>query len=131
MEVLSQITEAIHATSGAIVIDRKVIASEGASARQVSRSLSQFPIKLRLRDYAGELRATLLIGPRPDGSAFGRDETEAVTAVMPALSRALLASVHREREARRLHGFERSFRAELDYLITKLEHIEHRSGLTR
>lgn len=121
---LSHITDAIHATSGAIVLQGKTVAAESLALRQVARSMDKFALQLPLRCHFGELRGALLIGPRPDGSAYGKDETEAVAAVLPSLSRVLFSSLERGTARRRDQALRRSVEAQTAAILTRLTALE-------
>jgi hypothetical protein len=122
--VLPRITEAIHATSAAIVVSGKVIAAEGLPVREVRHSGGKFPLELPIRCHFGELRGAILIGPRPDGSSYGKDETAAVEAVLPALSRALLASLASGGSRRRTRDFQRCVTRRLQEMSARLDVLE-------
>lgn len=126
--VLLQIADAIHATSAAIVINDKIIAAEGLTARQVRRSRDQFPLRLPLSGHLGEVKGSLLIGPRPDGSSYGRDETEAVEAVSFTLGRVLLTSLEQDKNRREIQDFNRSMKTQLDDLTNRLLALEELVG---
>ena len=44
------------------------------------------------------MRGWLLLGPRPDGTPFGRDDLDALAAISPSLKRALFSAREREIE---------------------------------
>ena len=121
---LAQITDAIHATSAAILIETKPIAAVGSGLRSVTQCAERFPLQLPLRCHFGELRGVLLIGPRPDGSIYGKDETAAVEAMLPTLSRVLLTSLARVRSRRRTRDFQRSITQRLKEMSARLEALE-------
>lgn len=98
---LPRIVEAVHATRAAIILKGTTIAAEGIPIDQTDGSASLFPLQLALRCPFGGHHGWLLLGPRPDGSSYGKDDTEALEAVLPALRRALLASRERERVRQR------------------------------
>lgn len=115
--VLPRIAEAVHATKLAIIFKDRVIAADGIAARLVMRSKRQFPLDLPMNCPFGGLQGHLLVGPRPDGSSYGNDDVEALEQVLPALRRALLASLEQERKLRR----DREFRRIVESRIEKLE----------
>ena len=110
---LPYICEAVHATSAAVVFDDAVIAAIGVPARSVARSASKFPLELPLSCPFGTGRATLLLGPRPDRTPYGRDDVTALQAIAPAVQRALLGAKYREADRRRDASKWRSVRARL------------------
>jgi len=121
-EVLERVTTGIRARHAAMVLDGRVagvLATEVAAAElwqetnapdaEVSsldcdRSDSLFPMRvpLRVRDRRfGEPLGWLLLGPRPDGSFYGKDEQEALADVADPIARALrVVRLRQEREQR-------------------------------
>lgn len=114
--VLPRIAEAVHATKLAIILKDKVIVADGIAPRQVYRSKRQFPLHLPMHCPFGGLHGLLLVGPRPDGSSYGKDDVEALEQVLPALRRALLASLEQERIRRRNRESRRSFESRIEKL---------------
>lgn len=114
--VLPRIAEAIHATKLAIILKGKVIAADGIAIRQVECFHRQFPLNLHMRCPFGGLQGQLLVGPRPDGSFYGKDEIEALEQVLPSLRRALLASLEQERNRRRHREFQREIERRIEGL---------------
>ena len=94
---LPRIIEAVHATSAAIVLKGTAIATEALAIDPADRSTTHFPLQLALRCPFGGRHGWLLLGRRPDGSNYGKDDVEALEAILPALRRALLASLERAR----------------------------------
>lgn len=127
--VLPRIAGAIHATRAALVAADSVVAAEGAD-RSDAGDAALFPVRLPLRCPFAGVRGWLLIGPRPDGSLYGKDETEAVEAVLPALRRALLACIDRQQAQRRQRLFESALRRDLGSLDDRLVALErlHAAG---
>jgi hypothetical protein len=115
--VLPRIAEAIHATKLAIIVKDRVVAADGVAIRQVARSERQFPLMLPIHCPFGGLQGHLLVGPRPDGSSYGKDEVEVLEQVLPALRRALLVSLEQEKARRR----ERKFQRNVERRIVALE----------
>jgi hypothetical protein len=108
--VLPPINEAIHATRSALLIGGKVAATAGVERRQAQawakRSFPDladgaedglFPVRLSLHCPFSGRRAWLLLGPRPDGSLYGRDDLEALDAIRPAIRHALSWALDREK----------------------------------
>ena len=94
---LPRIIEAVHARRAAIILKGRTIAGEGIAIDSFDRSTTHFPLQLALRCPFGGHHGWLLLGPRPDGSNYGKDDVEALEAVLPALRRALLASLEHAR----------------------------------
>lgn len=124
---LAQITDTVHAKSAAIVIESKPIAAVGTSLQQVTQCTQKFPLQLPLRHHFGELRGVVLIGARPDGTLYGKDEAAAVAAVLPALSRALQASLDGVRSRRRAHDFRRQVTNRIREMSARLKALEQPS----
>lgn len=55
---------------------------------------------MALRCPFGKPRGWLLIGPRPDGSFYGRDDLDALADIAPSLRQALFTVLAREQEQR-------------------------------
>jgi hypothetical protein len=118
--VIPPIAEAINATYAAVVVNDEVIAAVGIGRRELTKASVRAALQLPLRSHFGELKGTLLVGPRPDGSTYGKDEAEVVEAILPALSRELLVSIERQRaELSR-----RRLRSELNRMSTRLRMLE-------
>ena len=93
---LPKIVDAVQATQAAIVLNDDLIAVEGSSPDPIDLSSSRFPLQLAMRCPFRGLQGWLLLGPRPDGSGYGRDGISALESIIPALRRALLAARSRE-----------------------------------
>jgi hypothetical protein len=123
-EVLARITAGVRASGSAVLLNGRVAATRAVSTGQVESWLEDrrpnpdvksldcapsdplFPIRvpLRARRDVGEPLGWLLLGPRPDGTFYGRDEREALTDIADPVARALqvvLKREQREAEARR------------------------------
>ena len=144
--VLPHIAEAIHAARTALMIDQTVVAAHGIDASDARRRIRRwppnsdglfdhdirdrvFPVHMALRCPFGTVRGRLLLGPRPDGSLYGKDDLEALAEIAPPLRRALLASRRREQEQaqeanwrRAVARSTRQLSARLDLLETQLKH---------
>jgi len=107
--VLPRIADAVHATKLAIILKDQVIAADGVKIGQVSRSADYFPLHLPFQCPFGGVQGRLLVGPRPDGSSYGKDEIEALEEVLPAL---------------RVQEFQRNVSASLAGLSARVEAIE-------
>jgi hypothetical protein len=122
--VLPMIVEAVHASCAAIVLRDLPIASEGIAIDLVDRSSGQFPLQCALRCPFGGLDGWLLLGSRPDGSNYGRDDVEALAVVLPALRRALLASQKHEQARQRVQRNWRRCRNQIDGLVARISALE-------
>ncbi len=98
--VLPRITDAVHATHAAIILKDAPVAAIDVPIDPLDRSPVQFPLQLALRCPFGGTHGWLLLGPRPDGSNYGKDDVEALETVLPALRRALVESLEREKARR-------------------------------
>ena len=115
LAVLPRIEEALHSVQSALLVDGRLIAAHGIESGTAQRwaeswqapgstglfncePSSDFPLRMALKCPFGSVRGWLLLGSRPDGSLYGRDELDALTAVAPALRRALFAAREREKE---------------------------------
>jgi hypothetical protein len=66
----------------------------------------------------------LLVGPRPDGSSYGKDEIEVLEEVLPALRRSLLAALERETAYRSQARMQRSLRAQIAEISIRIRSLE-------
>jgi hypothetical protein len=71
--------------------------SDGAAGLSCDPDDPIFPVRARLGGEAADAAppAWLLLGPRPDGSFYGRDEQEAVAGVGPPIAAALRSAARR------------------------------------
>jgi len=139
--VLLAITNAVHATRSALVLDGVVVASEGirlADARQWSRrslvddpALSDrdrtdrlFPVRLALGGKGAGANGCILLGPRPDGTLYGREDLDAVRSIVPALQDALFATRHREALDSAINRREKRLRTEIRHIQARLSALE-------
>ena len=116
--VLPRIEEAVHATRMALIVDKRLVAAQGIGLkaaksllrrwappmedRQIHRSDDDaFPLAIALRCPFGGVRGMLLLGPRPDGSFYGKDDLTALAEIAEPLQRTLFVVVEREAQERR------------------------------
>lgn len=83
---LEQINQAIHATVSEIIYNGARIATVGSKD---AIPLDETARTIDLRKSSIGLDASIVLGPRPDGSVIGSDDLQAVEAIVPALRRAL------------------------------------------
>jgi hypothetical protein len=143
--VLPRIGEALHADRSALIVDGRVIAAAGCDARSVAcwsrTSLpsdcpeaferdqgSEFPLRVPLRCPFGALRGWLLLGPRPDGTAYSRDDLEAIEAVRRPLRTALFAARESEQEKEREAAAQRATHRRLGRLAARVKALEAAAG---
>ncbi|MBA2932971.1 hypothetical protein HZF05_02565 [Sphingomonas sp. CGMCC 1.13654] len=67
---------------------------------QCEREDAMFPLRLRLHATGAATIGWVLLGPRPDGSFFGKDEREALAGVADPVARAI--HIVRQRDAREI-----------------------------
>jgi hypothetical protein len=102
-EVLARVEAGTRAVRSAVTIDGERVAARGGDG--------DFPVSVPLR--IGHQQAdigTLLVGPRPDGSAPGKDEREALAEIADPIARAI--RIVRERERREARADARAFHSE-------------------
>ena len=139
--VLPCIEQAVQSTRIAMIVDGRLVATQGinpSAARKLLRNWQPpttmeligrgdedaFPLQLALRCPHGSVRGWLLLGPRPDGSFYGKDDLEALTEIAPPLQRNLFLVAEREielaRQRRIFNGLNRSMAA----LSDRLDRVE-------
>jgi hypothetical protein len=123
--LLPKITEAVHATFGAIILRGVIVATEGAVPNNLHQFSEGIALKLALQCAYGE-HGWLLLGPRPDGSTYGKDDIEALRDVLPVLRRALLMASERERFRREGAEFRTYVQEQIANLRGRLSEIELR-----
>ena len=139
--VLPHIERAVQATRLALVIDGKLIAAHGIDLPPARRLLvdwtpgveptpivrnddAPFPLAMALRCPLGKPRAWLLLGPRPDGSFYGRDDVKALEEIAPPLQRSLFLVALREQAELRQKKRQQSLANQLVSLTARLERLE-------
>jgi len=139
--VLPHINMAIHTTRSAIVLDQQVRASCGvaagdarrwwAKATQTESHLAErdasdalFPVRLPLGKAPSGSKIWLLIGPRPDGTLFRREDLDAVRSTFPALKQALASALMREALNAAVDRREKRLRTELGEIRARLGDVE-------
>jgi hypothetical protein len=139
--VLPHINMAIHATRSAIVLGHQVMGSCGVASGPVrawwrnamkgaghliERDSSDllFPVRLPLGKAPSGSAIWLLIGPRPDGTLYGREDLNAVRSTFPRLKNALTSALMREALDAAVDRREKRLRMELSEIRTRLGEIE-------
>lgn len=138
---LGMISQAIHATRSALLVEGKVIAAHGVELNDVRRwsrdtfdrnggvperypSNSLFRLSIPIRGTFGGTIPRLLLGPRPDGSLYGKDELDALKAVLPALRESLNSVMLREAYRTHQRRADRRTRRDISELRSRLAAIE-------
>jgi hypothetical protein len=119
-EVLGRTAAGVSAARAAVLIDDEVAAAHGVSAEEVRRWRAAdapdpaaaeldcdrddpfFPMRvpLRVRHGEGAPIGWILLGARPDGSFYGKDEREALAEIADPIARAVqIVGRREEREA--------------------------------
>lgn len=139
--VLPHIEQAVQATRLALLVDGRLVAAQGislAAARKLMKGrlpsgesehfgrndVCPFPLSLPLRCPFGKVRGWLVLGPRPDGSFYGRDDLEALTEVIPPLQRSLFLVAAREAHERRHEHQQQDIRHALAALGERVSALE-------
>jgi hypothetical protein len=141
--VLERVAGGIRSARAAVLVGDRIVATrdvgtEEAEAWLGSASLkagvepifcdrqdAMFPVRVPLcvQHEACEPLGWLLLGPRPDGSLYGKDEREALAEISDPLARAVRVVLLREerevREEARYQRVERRF-AELEEMLARL-----------
>jgi hypothetical protein len=135
------IGQAIHASRTALMIDQKIVAVHGLDtndARSWARGRRPadqglfdhdirdplFPVRMTLRCLSGTVRGWLLLGPRPDGSLYPKEELEALAEIAPSLRRALFTSRQRELEGAQEASWRRAVGRSLSELSARIGSLE-------
>ncbi|HEY0013816.1 MAG TPA: hypothetical protein VGB79_13310 [Allosphingosinicella sp.] len=111
--VLERIGDGVRATRAALVVDGHAIAERGGAG--------ETPVSLPLRREDGSAFGAILLGPRPDGSLYGKLERQALDEVTGPVARAV--RIVREREAAA-----EAHAAEMAELKARLAALEERLG---
>jgi hypothetical protein len=137
--MLDRVEQGLRASYGAVVAEGVVLAARDVDIEaaetwfagglaidaevaglQLQRDDPVFPVRLPLRSEGCGLVAWLLLGPRPDGSFYGRDEQDALRAIAAPLARAIAtATAHEVRDRRHDRDID-GLRELLQDLVTRL-----------
>jgi hypothetical protein len=137
--VLPRIDEAVHAARAALVLGGELVAAWQVPRRRAehwlgrwqaplaagpfSRNLSDpwFPLRMALTCPFGTIHGWLLLGPRPDGSFYGKDDLDALLAIAPPLRRTLVAVRTREQELALEAAHRRKLERRIDQLAARVD----------
>ncbi|HWE46936.1 MAG TPA: hypothetical protein VG407_13000 [Caulobacteraceae bacterium] len=90
--VLDRIARTLHAVSGAVLgADGRVFAAQDVTEAETQA----LPMRVPLATHRGA-GGWLLLGPRPDGSLYGRDERDTLTEISGAIAQGLAAATRHE-----------------------------------
>ena len=114
--VLARIEKGVHADHGAVIIGNDVLSAHGIDDKTVRAWLAKdsvqtsnfrhlycdridpvFPMRVPLYADGIGLLGWLLLGSRPDGSFFSKEEREALLAIADPIARALAIAFQREK----------------------------------
>jgi hypothetical protein len=138
---LRMISDAIHATRSALLVEGHVIAAQGIElndARRWARDflgrdgtlLERYPpecvfrLSIPMRGTLGGATPWLLLGPRPDGTLYGKDELDALNVVLPAVRDSLNSLLMREAYLADRRRADHRVRREIMELRSRLTVIE-------
>ncbi|MFL6753786.1 MAG: hypothetical protein ACJ8FI_02805 [Sphingomicrobium sp.] len=139
--VLPRINAAIHATHSALLLGGRIAAATGLTMREAqhwaranlanepvlaNRKTSDplFPLRLRLGTFGSDTADWLLLGPRPDGTLYGREDLDAVQSTFPAFEQALNGARAREAIAAAINRREKLLRTEIGQIHARLYALE-------
>jgi hypothetical protein len=139
--VLPHFNAAIHASRSAFLLQRRIVATSGMTMQTAQRwardcidhdlrALERahddpiFPLRLALGGTSLGATIWLLLGPRPDGTLYGREDLDAVRSTFPTLQRALTSSIAREALGSQISHRENLLRAEVNSLRERVRMIE-------
>lgn len=142
---LPRIEHAVQSTRMALLVDGRLVAAQGIelasarrllkgwqapdSPRQVDRNDDDaFPLRMPLRCPFGTVRGWLLLGPRPDGSFYGKDDLAALAEIARPLQRALFAVAERETEQQKSQRQIRKLADALQSMELELTQLRRRAA---
>jgi hypothetical protein len=142
---LRMISDAIHATRSALLVEGNVVAAQGIELDAVRRwsrdsaerdrpMLERYPsdcvfrLCIPIRSTFAGATPWLLLGPRPDGSLYGKDELDALNSILPALRDSLNSAMMRETYLAHQRRADRRVRQDIAELRSRLAAIESGTG---
>ena len=143
--ILDRVEEGVRPTSAAIVMGDETVITKGIAEADLAAWKTQetpgvgvtlqcvksdpvFPVRIRLAaDGVGDV-GWLLLGPRPDGSLFGKDERKALSEIADPVARALSIVALREARSAMHEENNRTLRARLAGLESALARLTNRKG---
>lgn len=131
--ILPRICAGVHSDWAALVVEHKAMATHGIAVGTAEawvrghQQADDRPTALTTLDldcpYSGRA-GRILLGPRPDGSALGRDDLQALEDVRPALRDALAWARQRESGIREARRKDRAIQRRFLRLERRVERIE-------
>ena len=139
--VLPRIEAAVQSTRMALLVDNRLVATQGID-RIAARKLlagwqprsttdpisrdddAAFPLHMALHCPLGSVRGWLLLGPRPDGSYYGKDDLDALAEVGRPLQRTLILVAEREAEQAGQYRVVSSLKQSITALSERLDRVE-------
>jgi hypothetical protein len=145
--VLPRINAGIHATHSALLLGGRIAAASGLTiaeaqrwagpyvARQSALSSREsgdplFPLRLRLGSTESDRGAWLLLGPRPDGTLYGKEDLDAVRSTFSAFEQALSGARTREAIAAAINRREKLLQKEIGQIHARLHALERSSNVS-
>jgi len=139
--VLPRINAGIHATHSALLLGGRIAAASQLTITQArhwaraslasesllpSRDSSDpiFPLRLRFGNVESDRGAWLLLGPRPDGTLYGKEDLDAVRSILPSFEQALSGARAREAIATAIKRREKLLRTEIGQIHARLRALE-------
>jgi len=102
-------------------------AREESSSPRCDGSDRVFPVRLRLGSSASDETTWLLLGPRPDGTLYGKEELDAVRSTFSAFEQALRSARAREAVAAAINRRDKFLRTEIHQIHARLYALERSS----
>ena len=140
--MLSSVEKGVRARHGAVVIRGAVLETRDVEPRAVDawwaahklamraatdlvsdRNDPLFPVRVPLHGDGVGFVGWLLIGPRPDGSFYGREERAALRDIADPIARALVIAVEREHREAGRQDRENSLNKRVDTLTERLDKL--------
>jgi hypothetical protein len=133
--MLGRVEQGVRARHGAVVVDNKVVDARDIDDAEVAKWIADngwaalpnaslrcvrsdplFPLQVPLRSDGLGLVGWLLLGPRPDGSFYGRDERDTLEEIADPVARALATAIERQRQVAGQYERENALRRDVTAL---------------
>lgn len=138
---LPRIEQAVQSTRTVLLVDGNLVGAQGiefASARrllkgwrapeatgQIDRDdCDPFPLHMPLSCPFGSVRGWLLLGPRPDGSYYGKDDLDALAEIALPLQRSLFLVAEREAQERSRRWRDQALMRTIRLIQNRLDELE-------